>query len=207
MTSLSNVFKAYDIRGVVPDELNALQFRAIGVAVARFTGAPTILIARDMRDSGVELAEAFALGARSEGASIIDLGLASPIGTAKQRIHGTPGFIAPEQVQLKPLTPRTDVFCFGATMYKMLTGNSVPSVLRERTKSKPIIATTRKYEEEECPTPRSLNPAIPPALSQLIMDCVRHRVEDRPENLTVVSDRLWLAIGQMERERNPPPTP
>jgi phosphomannomutase len=77
MASLSNVFKAYDIRGVVPDELNALQFRAIGVAVARFTGASTILIARDMRESGVELSAAFALGARSEGATVIDLGLAS----------------------------------------------------------------------------------------------------------------------------------
>jgi len=77
MASLSNVFKAYDIRGVVPDELNALQFRAIGVAVARFAGTPTILMARDMRESGVELSEAFALGARSEGTTVIDLGLAS----------------------------------------------------------------------------------------------------------------------------------
>jgi phosphomannomutase len=77
MASLSNVFKAYDIRGVVPDDLNALQFRAIGVAVARFTGAPTILVARDMRESGVELSEAFALGARSEGVTVVDLGLAS----------------------------------------------------------------------------------------------------------------------------------
>ena len=77
MFSLSHVFKAYDIRGVVPDELNAVQFRAIGVAVARYTGAPTILVARDMRESGVELSEAFALGARSEGAGVIDLGLAS----------------------------------------------------------------------------------------------------------------------------------
>jgi len=77
MTSLSHVFKAYDIRGVVPDELNALQFRAIGVAVARFTGAPTVLVARDMRESGVALSEAFALGARSEGTDVVDLGLAS----------------------------------------------------------------------------------------------------------------------------------
>src|SRR5665213_3179161 len=38
MASLSHVFKAYDIRGVVPDELTALQFRAIGVAVARYNG-------------------------------------------------------------------------------------------------------------------------------------------------------------------------
>src|SRR5271165_6313441 len=77
MASLSHVFKAYDIRGVVPDDLDALMCRAIGVAVARFTGAPTILVARDMRESGVELAEAFALGVRSEGADVIDLGLAS----------------------------------------------------------------------------------------------------------------------------------
>ena len=77
MTSLANVFKAYDIRGVVPDELNARQFQAIGVAVARFTGGPTVLVARDMRESGVELSEAFALGVRSEGVGVVDLGLAS----------------------------------------------------------------------------------------------------------------------------------
>jgi phosphomannomutase len=77
MTSLANVFKAYDIRGIVPDELNARQFQAIGVAVARFTGGPTVLVARDMRQSGVELSEAFALGVRSEGVAVVDLGLAS----------------------------------------------------------------------------------------------------------------------------------
>ncbi len=77
MTSLSDVFKAYDIRGVVPDQLNAEKFRAIGVAVARFTGAPTLLVARDMRESGVELSRAFSDGARSEGVRVLDLGLAS----------------------------------------------------------------------------------------------------------------------------------
>jgi len=76
-TSLSGVFKAYDVRGVVPDQLNAEQFRAIGMAVARFTGAPTLLVARDMRESGIELSRAFADGARSEGVAVIDLGLAS----------------------------------------------------------------------------------------------------------------------------------
>src|SRR5580700_2711865 len=77
MTSLSDVFKAYDIRGVVPDQLDADKFRAIGVAVARFTGGPSLLVARDMRESGVELARAFSDGARSEGVTVIDLGLAS----------------------------------------------------------------------------------------------------------------------------------
>src|SRR5580698_3805016 len=77
MTSLSDVFKAYDIRGLVPEQLNAEQFRAIGMAVARFTGSPTMLVARDMRESGVELSAAFADGVRSEGTAVIDLGLAS----------------------------------------------------------------------------------------------------------------------------------
>jgi phosphomannomutase len=77
MTSLSSVFKAYDIRGVVPDELNADQFRAIGMALARFAGAPKVLVARDMRESGIELSAAFAEGVRSEGVAVIDLGLAS----------------------------------------------------------------------------------------------------------------------------------
>ena len=77
MTSLSDVFKAYDVRGVVPDQLNATQFRAIGEAVARFTGATRILVARDMRESGVELSSAFADGVRSQGVAVVDLGLGS----------------------------------------------------------------------------------------------------------------------------------
>jgi phosphomannomutase len=51
--------------------------RAIGAAFARFTGAPRILIARDMRPSGVELSRAFADGAREQGVDVLDLGMAS----------------------------------------------------------------------------------------------------------------------------------
>ena len=55
----------------------ALWAKAAGAAVARFTGSPTVLVARDMRESGVELSAAFADGVRSEGTAVIDLGLAS----------------------------------------------------------------------------------------------------------------------------------
>jgi phosphomannomutase len=51
--------------------------RAIGAAVARFAGAPQLLVARDMRDSGVELANAFAEGARAQGTAVVDLDLGS----------------------------------------------------------------------------------------------------------------------------------
>ncbi len=74
---LSDIFKAYDIRGVVPDQLDASIARAVGSAFARFTGARRILIGRDMRASGVELAAAFADGATGEGADVVDLGLIS----------------------------------------------------------------------------------------------------------------------------------
>jgi phosphomannomutase len=77
MSSLSDVFKAYDIRGTVPDQLSPERFRAIGAAVARFTGGPRLLVARDMRNSGVALSAAFSDGARSEGVAVVDLGLAS----------------------------------------------------------------------------------------------------------------------------------
>ena len=62
MGPLDTVFKAYDVRGTVPDQLNARQCRAVGWAFARFAGAERMLVARDMRESGIELSEAFSEG-------------------------------------------------------------------------------------------------------------------------------------------------
>jgi phosphomannomutase len=72
-----DVFKAYDIRGTVPDQLDAEMCRAIGEAFVAFTGAARVLVVRDMRDSGVALAAAFTEGVRSQGAAVTDLGMAS----------------------------------------------------------------------------------------------------------------------------------
>src|SRR5271167_792773 len=77
MGAPSDVFKAYDIRGTVPDQLDADLCWAIGSATARFLGAERILVARDMRPSGVELSAAFSDGARAQGTKVTDLGLAS----------------------------------------------------------------------------------------------------------------------------------
>ncbi|MCU1462353.1 MAG: phosphomannomutase [Acidimicrobiales bacterium] len=72
-----SVFKAYDIRGVYPDDIDADLCRRIGAAFAAFAGAPRLLVARDMRPSGVELVAAFAEGATGQGVDVVDLGLAS----------------------------------------------------------------------------------------------------------------------------------
>jgi phosphomannomutase len=74
---MDQVFKAYDVRGTVPDQLDADMCRAIGRAMARFAAAPEILVCRDMRESGVELAGAFSDGVRAEGVDVTDLGMAS----------------------------------------------------------------------------------------------------------------------------------
>jgi phosphomannomutase len=74
---LDTLFKAYDIRGLVPEQLDADLVRRIGAAFAAFAGAPRILVGRDMRRSGVELARAFTEGVTATGTDVVDLGLMS----------------------------------------------------------------------------------------------------------------------------------
>ncbi len=71
------VFKAYDIRGTYPDQIDERLARAIGSAFATFAAVPKIVVARDMRPSGESLCDAFAQGARAVGVEVVDLGLAS----------------------------------------------------------------------------------------------------------------------------------
>ncbi|HEY5049541.1 MAG TPA: phosphomannomutase/phosphoglucomutase [Acidothermaceae bacterium] len=77
MHDLSKIVKAYDIRGVVPDELDAEVARAVGAAFAIFTKAPRIVIAHDMRESSGPLSQAMAEGAASQGTDVVMAGLAS----------------------------------------------------------------------------------------------------------------------------------
>jgi len=82
MSAIDAVFKAYDVRGTVPDQLDAELCRAIGAAFATFLqetepGTSRVLVARDMRPTGVELAGAFADGVQSRGLDVVDLGLGS----------------------------------------------------------------------------------------------------------------------------------
>ncbi len=77
MPDLDQIVKAYDIRGTVPDQLDASVAHAVGVAFARFAASDEVLVARDMRPSGPELVDAFTQGVREQGVDVVDLGLAS----------------------------------------------------------------------------------------------------------------------------------
>jgi phosphomannomutase len=75
--NLSSIVKAYDIRGVVPDQLDEQVARAVGAAFARVTGAERIVTARDMRASSAPLSAAFAEGVTAQGADVLEAGLGS----------------------------------------------------------------------------------------------------------------------------------
>jgi phosphomannomutase len=78
MADFAAIFKAYDVRGTVPDQIDAAAARAIGGAFARFVaarGADSVVVGRDMRPSGEEFVEAFGTGLMEHGVDVIDAGL------------------------------------------------------------------------------------------------------------------------------------
>ena len=81
MSDLSSLIKAYDVRGVVPDEWDEDVSRAIGAAFAEFvladSGATAVVTAHDMRESSIPLSRAFAEGVISRGVDVVEAGLGS----------------------------------------------------------------------------------------------------------------------------------
>jgi phosphomannomutase len=75
--SADAIFKAYDIRGLYPEEINEDLARKIGNAFARFVGSARIVVGHDMRPSSIPLAEAFIDGATLAGVDVTFIGLAS----------------------------------------------------------------------------------------------------------------------------------
>ncbi|WP_428389370.1 serine/threonine-protein kinase [Mucisphaera sp.] len=126
---------------------------------------------------------------------LIDFGQSCPIGTVKERIQGTPDYIAPEQVRRKTITPQTDVFNLGATIYWLLTKKHVPTLIPKQRAGTGVSLKS----VERCAPPIELNPKVPPALSSLVMDCVQTEPEDRPRSMPAVIDRLQIAQSQLKR--------
>ncbi|MCU0262276.1 MAG: phosphomannomutase/phosphoglucomutase [Candidatus Nanopelagicales bacterium] len=84
MRDLTQIIKAYDVRGVYPDQLDAELAERVGAAFAQVVGAGraaggpgAVVVGRDMRPSGPELVAAFCAGVTGQGVDVIDIGLAS----------------------------------------------------------------------------------------------------------------------------------
>jgi len=131
---------------------------------------------------------------------IIDLGQSCRIGTIKERIQGTPDFIAPEQVYRRPLDARTDVFNLGAALYWSLTGRPITTVLPKKGN------LTMKSDLHVKP-PDQINPEVPKPLSNLVTDCVDMHPANRPMSMTEVGNRLDLIAHTLKRGRQSPDGP
>ncbi len=139
---------------------------------------------------------------------VIDLGQSCPIGTVKKRIQGTPDFIAPEQVQCRPLDARTDVFNFGASLYWALTGKAIPTVIPK--KSSPRDA--HSLNDTTLTPPEEINPGVTGPLSSLVTECVSKRPIKRPSSMDKVASRMDLIVLSLQRAQSvadstPAPTP
>lgn len=115
---------------------------------------------------------------------VIDFGQACLAGTTKQRVQGTPDFIAPEQARCKQLNYFTDVYNFGATTYWALTGRKVPTILTVPKERRDIL------KDQDYPEPHELNPQVSEDLSELIMECVQVAPAYRPQTIDEVLQRL-----------------
>src|SRR6266849_6646845 len=87
-----NIFKAYDVRGVYPGEVNEEAARGIGAAFVAYLGAKKVALGRDMRLSSPVLAGAFVDGATSQGADVVDYGMIATdmlyFAVARDRLDG-----------------------------------------------------------------------------------------------------------------------
>lgn len=122
----------------------------------------------------------------SGGVKVIDLGQAAKAGTIKERIQGTPDYIAPEQVKRDAVTPRTDIFNYGATLYWALAGKKLPTLFTLSRGANSFLL------DEAIETPRQANPTIPEPLSNLTMECVRSNPSKRPQDMATVRRRLEI---------------
>jgi serine/threonine protein kinase len=123
---------------------------------------------------------------RSGDVKIIDFGLATIQGEGKNRIQGTPEYIAPEQAKHKMVNERTDIYNFGATMYRMVTFRLPPSVLQQEG-GLPIDGKT--WTRLLKPV-KELNPKAPPVLCDLIHRCLSFNANHRPERMSEVQSVL-----------------
>ncbi len=146
---------------------------------------------------------------------IIDFGQTCPIGTAKDRVQGTPDFLAPEQVRLDPIDRRTDVFGLGATMYWALTGRGLvtPTPAEPGDPWPAVDGSLLRWSGP--PSPRDLNAEVPQALSELVMRACRERACDRHAHMADLAAELKHVDTAMraaakpthEKDKNDSPSP
>ncbi|MBN9122987.1 MAG: serine/threonine protein kinase [Planctomycetes bacterium] len=123
---------------------------------------------------------------RATRVKVLDYGLAWIKGEPKDRVQGTPEYIAPETVTHKLINERTDIYNFGVTMYRLVTLSLPPSWA---TSPDALPMTSKMFKEQLRPV-KVANPMVPDGLAELIHQCLRHNANNRPERMSQVQGTL-----------------
>lgn len=126
---------------------------------------------------------------------VIDFGQTCKVGTVKERIQGTPDYIAPEQVMRRPVAPQTDIYNLGATLYFAVTGKPIPTLYTVNKKGENSFLLDTAIQP-----PSQLNPLIPAVLSNMVMDSISTKIEKRPVDMDNVINRLELTKHVLMRD-------
>jgi len=135
-----------------------------------------------------------------EQVKIIDLGQACAINEVKKRIQGTPGYIAPEQAHLQPITAQTDVYNFGAMVYVVLTGEVIPTVLPPQIGNVSSAPLSIGMVKMAVPLHKR-NFDIPEELSNLVQECIQLKPEDRVQGMRIVAERMEVISAGLDGSR------
>ena len=130
------------------------------------------------------------------GVKVIDFGQSCKIGTVKERIQGTPDYISPEQVARQPVTPQTDIFNLGATMYWAVAGRTIPTLYNVGKGGENSILSDSLFQ-----TPLQLNPTVPENLSKLIMECIATSPSKRPASMEGLVQRLEMIKYLLQKQQ------
>jgi len=116
---------------------------------------------------------------------LIDFGTAWVRGQKKNRIQGTPQYIAPEQATEKTIDEKTDIYNLGATMYRMFTGRYVQQDI------------PKPGEDRKLVPPSKSNPRIVGPLNELILASLSLDPSRRPAGMFEIHDQLSAVAKQM----------
>jgi eukaryotic-like serine/threonine-protein kinase len=126
---------------------------------------------------------------------VIDYGLAWIRGEKKDRVQGTPEYMAPETAKNKVVNERTEIFNFGATMYRLVTGKLIPQTVPQPG-GFPVEA--KRWEGQLKPV-RDCNPEVPQALADLIHRCLAFEPGRRPARVSELQGALDHIADELVR--------
>jgi serine/threonine protein kinase len=123
---------------------------------------------------------------RAGDVKILDYGLARIKGESRDRVQGTPEYMAPEQARGGTVNERTDIFNLGATMYRLMTFRLPPNTL---TAIDGVPMDAKAFHGLLKPV-QECNPDTPRPLCNLIHRCLSFKAQQRPEHASEVQTEL-----------------